>query len=393
MCATGRCHRSTGCWAGVEPVVLAIVAQALWALGRKTITGAFPALIGLASMGLYLLGVPPLWILLGAGLVGLLARNYRRLLRLPALIFTLPLTGLRLLQSASQPFSYWTLFLTFLKIGAVLYGSGYVLLAFLQADFVERLGWISQQQLLDAVAIGQITPGPVFTAATFIGYILGGVPGALLATLGIFLPSFVFVALSNPLIPRIRNSPWAAGLLDGVNYASLGLMAGVLVELSRSNSEQPVWPGAGAALAVPADPPASQHHLADPGGRACRVAVVRPALASAALINRLQTVDRLLNSFFQPVNSTGIYSSLTDKIQHNLNFLWRRKSMNRKLFQHPVRPVAGCHGIERLRSAHAHPGARPDGGACPARPKPLHQPKLRRPKLRPKLPPPPKLRR
>jgi chromate transporter len=211
----------------------------LWTLGRKTITGFFPAVLGLASVGLYLWGVPPLWILLVSGLIGLLARNYRRLIRLPALILPLPLTGLAALQSTGQPFSYWTLFLTFLKIGAVLYGSGYVLLAFLQADFVERLGWISQQQLLDAIAIGQVTPGPVFTAATFIGYILGGVPGALLATLAIFLPSFVFVAISNPLIPRIRNSPWASGLLDGVNYASLGLMAGVLVELSRSNLNNP----------------------------------------------------------------------------------------------------------------------------------------------------------
>ena len=200
---------------GVEPVVLAIVAQALWVLGRKTITGVFPALLGLASMGLYLWGVPPLWILLGAGMVGLLARNYRRLLHLPVVIFTLPLAGLSSPVWTSQPFSYWTLFLTFLKIGAVLYGSGYVLLAFLQADFVDRLGWLTQQQLLDAVAIGQITPGPVFTAATFIGYILGGVPGALLATVGIFLPSFVFVAISNPLIPRIRSSPWAAGCWMG----------------------------------------------------------------------------------------------------------------------------------------------------------------------------------
>jgi chromate transporter len=220
---------------GVEPVVLAIVAQALWSLGRKTITGIFPALMSVATLGLYLFGVPPLWILLVAGLVGLLARNYRRLLRLPALLFPLSLTGWQALQSTSQPFSYWTLFLTFLKIGAVLYGSGYVLLAFLQADFVERLGWISQQQLLDAIAIGQVTPGPVFAAATFIGYILGGIPGALLSTLAIFLPSFIFVAISNPLIPRIRKSPWAAGLLDGVNYSSLGLIAGVLVELSRSH--------------------------------------------------------------------------------------------------------------------------------------------------------------
>jgi chromate transporter len=183
---------------GVEPVVLAIITQALWALGRKTITGALPALIGLAALGLYLWGLSPV-------------------------------------ETAGQPFSLWLLFLTFLKIGSVLYGSGYVLLAFLQADFVERLGWLSQQQLLDAVAIGQITPGPLFTAATFIGYLLGGAPAALLATLGIFLPSFVFVVLSNPLIPRVRNSPWAAGLLDGVNSASLGLMAGVLIELGYAH--------------------------------------------------------------------------------------------------------------------------------------------------------------
>ena len=142
--------------------------------------------------------------------------------------------------SAAVPFSLLQLFLTFLKIGSVLYGSGYVLAAFIQTDFVNRLGWISQQQLLDAIAIGQITPGPVFTTATFIGYILGGVPGALLATIGIFLPSFIFVGLSNPLIPRVRNSPWAAGLLDGVNYASLGLMAGVTVQLAWANLLDPV---------------------------------------------------------------------------------------------------------------------------------------------------------
>ena len=127
------------------------------------------------------------------------------------------------------------MFLTFLKIGAVLYGSGYVLLAFLRADFVVRLGWLTDQQLIDAVAIGQVTPGPVFTTATFIGYILGRTPGALLATLGIFLPSFIFVAISNPLIPRIRKSPWVSGLLDGVNVASLGLMAAVTWQLGRAS--------------------------------------------------------------------------------------------------------------------------------------------------------------
>ena len=138
-----------------------------------------------------------------------------------------------LAQAAAVPVTLTTLFLTFLKIGSVLYGSGYVLVAFLQTEFVERLGWLTSAQLLDAVAIGQFTPGPVFTTATFIGYQLAGVAGAVVATVGIFLPGFVFVALTNPLIPRMRQSPWLAALLDGVVAASLGLMAAVTVELGR----------------------------------------------------------------------------------------------------------------------------------------------------------------
>jgi chromate transporter len=126
------------------------------------------------------------------------------------------------------------LFLTFLKIGAVLYGSGYVLLAFLHADFVTRLGWLSEQQLIDAIAVGQITPGPLFTTATFIGYLLNGVPGAILSTLGIFLPSFVFVALSSPFLPRLRHSTWLGSFLDGVNAASLGLMGVVTWQIIHS---------------------------------------------------------------------------------------------------------------------------------------------------------------
>jgi chromate transporter len=122
----------------------------------------------------------------------------------------------------------------------VLYGSGYVLLAFLRADFVTRLGWLTDRQLIDAIAIGQVTPGPVFTTATFIGYLLGGPASALLATLGIFLPSFIFVALSHPLIPRLRNSPWASSLLDGVNIASLGLMAAVTWQLGRAALVDPL---------------------------------------------------------------------------------------------------------------------------------------------------------
>jgi chromate transporter len=145
-----------------------------------------------------------------------------------------------MLSAATQSFSLSVLFLTFLKIGAVLYGSGYVLLAFLRSDFVVHLGWLTDQQLLDAVAIGQVTPGPLFTTATFIGYTLGGTPGALLATPGIFLPSFFFVAISNPLIPRIRGSVWVSGLLDGVNVAALGLMAAVAWQLGRASLVDPL---------------------------------------------------------------------------------------------------------------------------------------------------------
>jgi chromate transporter len=126
------------------------------------------------------------------------------------------------------------LFATFVKIGAVLFGSGYVLLAFLRADLVQRLGWITEAQLLDAVAVGQITPGPLFTSATFIGFLVAGVPGAAVATVAIFLPAFVFVALSGPLLPRIRRSASAGAALDGVNAASVALMAVVSFELARA---------------------------------------------------------------------------------------------------------------------------------------------------------------
>jgi len=135
--------------------------------------------------------------------------------------------------AAPASFSTGTMALVFLKIGSVLYGSGYVLLAFLRADFVLRLGWLTDRQLLDAVSVGQFTPGPVFTTATFIGYLLGGVPAAIVATVAIFLPAFVFVAVSHPFIPRLRRSSWAGALLDGVNVTSLALMAGVTWQLGR----------------------------------------------------------------------------------------------------------------------------------------------------------------
>jgi chromate transporter len=136
--------------------------------------------------------------------------------------------------------SLWSLFLVFARIGSVLFGSGYVLIAFLRADVVERLGWITEQQLLDAVAVGQVTPGPLFTTATFVGYLVGGVAGAVVATVGIFLPAFVFVALSGPLVPRLRRSRVAGAVLDGVNVASLALMAAVTLQLSVTILSAPV---------------------------------------------------------------------------------------------------------------------------------------------------------
>jgi chromate transporter len=215
---------------GIKPVVIAIIAQALWSLGSKALKNLLLALMGGGVLVLYFLGVNEIALLFMGGLVFMLISNYQRLRNLNAAVL-FPLSGLMLSQ-VSVPFSLPVLFLTFLKIGSVLYGSGYVLLAFLRADFVIRLGWLTDQQLIDAIAIGQVTPGPLFTAATFIGYILGGKSGALLATLGIFLPSFIFVAISNPLIPRIRNSDWMSSLLDGVNASSLGLMAAVTFQLA-----------------------------------------------------------------------------------------------------------------------------------------------------------------
>jgi chromate transporter len=219
---------------GVKPVVIAIVLQALWGLGRKAIRGPVLAVVVGLVVVLYFLGANEIVLLVAGGLAVTLLSNVRRLAGRTMSFVLLPL-GATGLPQAETSHSLSVLFFTFLKIGSVLYGSGYVLLAFLRSDFVLRLGWLTDQQLLDAVAIGQVTPGPVFTTATFIGFLIAGVPGALLATLGIFLPSFLFVAISNPLIPRIRNSPWISSLLDGVNAASLGLMAAVTWQLGRAS--------------------------------------------------------------------------------------------------------------------------------------------------------------
>ena len=228
---------------GVKPVVIIVIVQALWSLGQKAVKSPLTAVLGLTVLILYFFGINEIALLFAGGLLVMIGTNIQRVKKHALGVLLVPsFAGLNLLASsalASLPFGLPLMFLTFLKIGAVLYGSGYVLLAFLRADFVLRFGWLTDQQLIDAVAIGQVTPGPLFTTATFIGFILGGVPGALLATLGIFLPSFFFVAISNPLIPRIRNSAWISGLLDGVNVASLGLMAAVTWQLGRASLTDP----------------------------------------------------------------------------------------------------------------------------------------------------------
>ena len=153
--------------------------------------------------------------------------------------------------AVATPVTLWSLFLAFAKIGSVLFGSGYVLIAFLRADFVERLGWLSEAQLVDAIAVGQMTPGPIFTTATFVGYVVAGPAGAFIATAGIFLPAFVFVAISGPIVPRLRASPLAGRVLDGVNVASLALMAVVSWEIGRTALvDPPTLVIAGASLVL-----------------------------------------------------------------------------------------------------------------------------------------------
>jgi chromate transporter len=220
---------------GIAPVVIAIVADALWKLARVAAKGPVLSLLGVIVFGLYLWGVNEILLLASAAAVASVMANGRRIVG----------SGTPVIVTAAASFIQWSaqpqssvdlsrLFLLFLKFGSVVFGSGYVLLAFIRADLVSRLGWLTNEQLVDAISIGQFTPGPVFTTATFIGYLVAGFAGALLATLAIFLPSFLFVAGLNPLIPKIRRSPWLGSALDGLNIASVGLMAGVTLQLGRA---------------------------------------------------------------------------------------------------------------------------------------------------------------
>lgn len=240
----GKLPEVQGLLYGTKPVIVAIIAQAIWNLARKTMKSKLLAVLGVCAMGASLLGQSELLILLGFGFLTLLIRKVQMRGSGPTIGALLAVSifsrrsawALGALATVPMlvPFSHGKLFLFFLKVGSVLYGSGYVLLAFLQGTLVEKYGWLTQSQLLDATAVGQFTPGPVFTTATFIGYILSGVSGAFIATLGIFLPSFFFVAISSRLIPAIRKSTWAGAFLDGVNAASLGLMGAVTILLGKA---------------------------------------------------------------------------------------------------------------------------------------------------------------
>jgi chromate transporter len=222
----------------IKPVVVAIIIQALVRLGRSGVRTILLGVIAALAAGLSLVGVGPVLVLLSAGALSAAACAMKG--RLPSVG---ALSAPRLFMAATAavgaaaaiPVGLWRLFLAFMKIGSVIFGSGYVLLALLQAEFVDRLHWLTERQLLDAVAVGQFTPGPLFTTATFIGFVVAGWKGAIVATIGIFLPGFVLVALSEPLIPRLRRSPVFAAALDGVIAGSLALMAVVTWQLGRAS--------------------------------------------------------------------------------------------------------------------------------------------------------------
>jgi len=254
---------------GIKPAVLSLIVAAIWRLGKTAVKAWKPALVGLVALSASLLGVNEILLLLVGGLLGAAWLRYPDLLRwlrggnrsgqmglfgvgfglagrATALIGgSIQALG-RLLEAAVAP-PVWDIFwFFFLRVGAVLYGSGYVLVALLQRGLVVDLHWLSQGQLLDAIAVGQFTPGPLLSTASFIGYVLRGVPGAVAATTGIFLPSFIFVAFLSGLLSRLRRSPWARAFLDSVNVCSLGLMAAVAIKLGVSSLRS--WPAMVIAL-------------------------------------------------------------------------------------------------------------------------------------------------
>ncbi len=237
---------------GIVPAVIAIIVHALIKLTPVAVRNVGLGVLAAAGFAAYLLGVNELLVLAAGAALAAAARLVRHrpqaMMSAPWWVGA-PWAGAPWAHApwANAPLfgdptagQLWQLFATMLKIGAVLYGSGYVLLAFLRGDFVDRLGWLTEEQLTDAIAIGQVTPGPVFTTATFVGYLVAGPIGALLATIAIFLPSFAFVGLLTRITDRLRSSPWTSALLDGVNATALALMAGVTLQLGRSAIVDPL---------------------------------------------------------------------------------------------------------------------------------------------------------
>lgn len=228
----GNYPEFTGIMYGIKPIIIAIILKAILSLGKKALKNRLLIILAVLAVILNLFGANELILLFGAGIFMALKQLFlqnKKLFFLPVNIVSqtaLTTTG------NIVPYGLLPLFLFFLKVGAVLYGSGYVLLAFLQADLVEHYGWLTQKQLLDAIAVGQFTPGPVFTTATFIGYLLSGWKGAIIATIGIFLPSFIFVAFTSPFISILRKSDLFSAFLDGVNTSAIALMLVLCLKLS-----------------------------------------------------------------------------------------------------------------------------------------------------------------
>ena len=222
---------------GIKPAVLVLILAALWKLGQKAISGWELGVLAVGVAAAALMGVNEILALLGGGLLGMLILRRRAAPSTTAerwLPLLLQSTGpAAAAGAAAAKVSLWKLGWFFLKVGSVLYGSGYVLIAFLEGGLVQETGWLTQAQLLDAVAIGQFTPGPILSTATFVGYVIEGVPGAVVATVGIFLPAFLLVGLLNPLIPRLRASAWMSAFLDAVNAAAVALMLAVSVDIGR----------------------------------------------------------------------------------------------------------------------------------------------------------------
>ncbi len=218
---------------GIKPVIIAIILQALLSLGRRAFRGIILVVAGVSALILHFLGFDEILVLFGSAAVVLAIESRRHILRKGELVFIPFLFGIPFIfYNALVSFTNGTLFMICFKIGALLYGSGYVLFAFARAEFVEKLGWITDTVLVDAIAAGQAAPGPIVQSITFIGYILGGIPSAVIATVGVFLPSFLLVALISRIVILVRKTWWAASFVDGVNVASLGLMAAVTIELT-----------------------------------------------------------------------------------------------------------------------------------------------------------------